>query len=193
MDASLGSKPRSRWLAAVLVVLATASTVSLASTADAVIGIEAAVVDVDVPVEVRDYDTFAPDGTPMGTTQWRVASDTGNCCENYLSTTPDGRILDFGGTYPYLSDDAGQTWQRVEPVTPLVNGEGTISPAPNGDIVGIGWDPYSGDHVQAFKFDAEADRWLVAEQPLHTPSSTASGSPSCPAPSSSRARRCSTP
>lgn len=169
MGTSLGSKPRNRWLPVLLVVLATASTVSLATTADAVVGIEAAVIDVDVPVEERSYDTFAPDGTPTGTTQWRVASDTGNCCENYLSTTPDGRILDFGGTYPYLSDDAGQTWQRVEPVTPLVQGEGTISPAPNGDIVGIGWDPYSGDHLQAFKYDAEADQWLTAEQPLHSP------------------------
>ncbi len=164
-----GWRPRSRWLPALLVVVATASALSLTTTADAVVGIPAEVVDVEVPVEAREYDTFAPDGTSRGTTQWRVASDTGNCCENYLSTTQDGRLLDFGGTYPYVSDDAGQTWQRVEPVTPLINGEGTISPAPNGDIVGIGWDPYTGDHLQAFKYDAEADRWLTAEQPLHSP------------------------
>ena len=50
-----------------------------------------------------------------------------------------------------------------------MNGEGTIDVAPNGDIVGIGWGPYSGDHLQAFKYEAFSGRWFYAEQPLHTP------------------------
>jgi hypothetical protein len=33
----------------------------------------------------------------------------------------------------------------------------------------IGWDPYSGDHLQAFKYEAFSGKWFYAEQPLHQP------------------------
>ncbi|MBA2529857.1 MAG: hypothetical protein H0V19_07855 [Euzebyales bacterium] len=57
----------------------------------------------------------------------------------------------------------------MRPQTPLVSGEGAISLAPNGDVVGVEWDPYSGDHLLAFKFDAATQRWSYSELPLHTP------------------------
>jgi hypothetical protein len=104
-----------------------------------------------------------------GTTRWRVVDATGNCCENYVTTTPAGRLLDFGGTYINYSDDRGLTWKQVRPLTPLVNGEGTIAVAPNGDLIGVGWDPYSGDHLQAFKYEAFSGKWFYNELPVHQP------------------------
>src|SRR5256885_12825640 len=66
--------------------------------------------------------------------------------------------------FPYTT-----LFRSVRPLTPLVNGEGTIVVAPNGDVVAIGWDPYSGDHLQAFKYEAFSGQWFYAEQPLHQP------------------------
>jgi hypothetical protein len=103
------------------------------------------------------------------TTTWRVVHDTGNCCENYLTATSNGRLLDFGGTYVNYTDDRGLTWRQVQPLTPLVNGEGGIVVGPNGDILGVGWDPYSGDHLQSYKLDGLTGQWLYAEMPLHQP------------------------
>jgi hypothetical protein len=103
------------------------------------------------------------------TTTWRVIHDTGNCCENYVTATPSGRLLDFGGTYINYTDDRGLTWHQVQPLTPLVNGEGGIVVGLNGDVLGVGWDPYSGDHLQAYKFDAVTASWSYTEMPLHQP------------------------
>jgi DNA-binding GntR family transcriptional regulator len=47
-------------------------------------------------------------------TMWRVVEETGNCCENYVTITPDGRLMDFGGTYVNVTGDRGKT--------PIVNG-----------------------------------------------------------------------
>jgi hypothetical protein len=103
------------------------------------------------------------------TTTWRMVHGTGNCCENYLTITSTGRLLDFGGTYINYTDDRGLTWRQVQPLTPLVNGEGGIVAGINGDILGVGWDPYSGDHLQAYKLDGATGQWLYAEMPLHQP------------------------
>ena len=103
------------------------------------------------------------------TTSWRVIEETGNCCETYLTTTPGGRLLDFGGRYVHYSDDRGLTWRRVEPLVPLLNGEGAIVAAPGGDVLGVEWDPYSGDHLQFFKFEADTQQWLYTEMPVHQP------------------------
>lgn len=103
------------------------------------------------------------------TTTWRMVHDTGNCCENYLTVTSSGRLLDFGGTYINYTDDRGLTWRQVQPLTPLVNGEGAIVAGLNGDILGVGWDPYSGDHLQAYKLDGATGQWLYTEMPLHQP------------------------
>lgn len=102
-------------------------------------------------------------------TTWRLVERTGNCCENYLTVTKAGRLLDFGGTYINYTDDRGQTWRQVQPLTPLRNGEGAIVVGLNGDILGVGWDPYTGDHLQSFKYDAVRTQWLWSEMPLHTP------------------------
>ena len=50
-----------------------------------------------------------------------------------------------------------------------MNGEGTIVMAPGGDVVGVGWDPYSGDHLQAYKYEADTGKWQYTETPLHQP------------------------
>jgi hypothetical protein len=103
------------------------------------------------------------------TTTWRMVHGTGNCCENYLTVTSAGRLLDFGGTYVNYTDDRGLTWRQVQPLTPLVNGEGGIVAGINGDILGVGWDPYSGDHLQSYKLDGATGQWVYTEMPLHQP------------------------
>ncbi|MEA2447344.1 MAG: hypothetical protein QOK47_981, partial [Actinomycetota bacterium] len=101
--------------------------------------------------------------------KFRVAERTGNCCENYVTANSDGTIFDLGGSYINFTGDSGATWQSVRPVQPLVNGEGSIAVAPNGDIVGVEWDPYSGDHLMSYKYTAETKEWQYLEAPLHTP------------------------
>jgi hypothetical protein len=101
--------------------------------------------------------------------RWRVVEETGNCCETYVTTTPGGRLLDFGGRYVYFSDDRGLTWRRVEPLVPLLNGEGAIVAAPGGDVLGVEWDPYSGDHLQFYKFEGDTQQWSYTEMPVHEP------------------------
>lgn len=102
-------------------------------------------------------------------TSWTIVEETGNCCETLLTTTSGGRLLDFGGTYIHFTDDRGKTWRRVTPLLPLVNGEGAVVVAPNGDVLGVGWDPYSGDHLQFYKLTAATGRWTYTEMPVHTP------------------------
>ncbi len=95
---------------------------------------------------------------------------TGNCCENYITTTPDGRIYDFGGTYVYYSDDQGLSWTLIDDaILPYTGGEGAIAVAPNGDVVGIGWSPYAGDQVYGFKLSAATGTWEWSIAPIHTP------------------------
>jgi hypothetical protein len=105
----------------------------------------------------------------QGTTTWRVVNGTGNCCENYVTVTRSGRLLDFGGSYLNFSDDRGVSWRSVRPLEPLVNGEGAVVAALGGDVVGVEWDPYSGDHLLAFKYEALTGRWLYEEMPQHQP------------------------
>jgi hypothetical protein len=159
----------------VLVVLLLGAVLSVPAATGQVSGFGATVTDYEPPVETMTF-TVTDFGTKRsnkddrtGEATWRVVERTGNCCENYVTTTPSGRILDFGGTYVNFTDDDGRSWKQVRPVTPLVNGEGAIVGAPNGDILGVGWDPYSGDHLQAFKYSAADDAWYWLEMPLHTP------------------------
>lgn len=132
-----------------------------------------------LPAQTRDYNNAAVEelsypaldaaGRRIGDARWRVVANTGNCCENYLAATPKGELLDFGGTYLRITDDKGQTWKEVKPIEPLVSGEGAISVAPNGDLIGMTWDPYSGDHLLTFKMDAKTEQWTYSETKLHTP------------------------
>ncbi|MGH2675019.1 MAG: hypothetical protein ACRDH1_06375, partial [Actinomycetota bacterium] len=143
--------------------------------AGAIVEIPARVTVVSPPVsEVSfggiDYGrSTAPKDDRIITTTWRVIEETGNCCETYLTTTPGGRLLDFGGRYVHYTDDRGLSWRRVEPLVPLLNGEGAIVAAPGGDVLGVEWDPYSGDHLQFFKFEADTQQWLYTEMPVHQP------------------------
>ena len=166
-----------RRLGARLAPLAVAAAVlATAASGQLPVALEAQVVPLAPPVSEQTYASrdYGRDGIPSAddrtaTTKWRVVKATGNCCENYVTTSREGRLLDFGGTYVNYSDDRGQTWMQVRPLTPLVNGEGTIVMAPGGDVVGVGWDPYSGDHLQAYKFEADTGKWSYTEMPLHQP------------------------
>ena len=99
----------------------------------------------------RTFPVYGPHGHLRGHTSWLVTPAGGNCCEDYVAAQPGGRLLVFGGTYPMYSGDLGHTWREVKPITPLNNGEGAIVAGPGGQIAAIGWDAYSGDHLQAFR------------------------------------------
>jgi hypothetical protein len=135
-------------------------------------GLPAPVTDF-TPEEIRlsDFATtdFTGEEPVSGTSPWRVVLGTGNAAELWLHASSDGRIYDFGGRYITYSDDDGQTWKTVRPLEPLVNGEGAVVQAPNGDIVGVTWDPYAGDRVLTFKYTAADGSWTYAADPFHTP------------------------
>jgi hypothetical protein len=113
------------------------------------------------------YRAFDANGH-VSKTSWHWTSAGGNCCETYVSTLGN-RLLEYGGSYPYYSDDHGKTWTKVDFLTPLYNGEGALVGGPGGDVYGVGWDPYTGDHLQGVKYTAKAKKWEVAEAPLKTP------------------------
>lgn len=131
--------------------------------------------------EMKQYPVFDAKGRRMGKATWRVTRAGGNCCEVLLHAMRNGRIVEFGGTYPIYSDDQGKTWTEVAPTAPstsrlpnpgprkIAGGEGTLVQAPGGDIVAVGWDPYSGDRLQSFLYSAKDKKWYYAEQPLHEP------------------------
>jgi hypothetical protein len=161
---------RARLGAAVLTALLCFGASTLPTRAQAPpLKLPATEIDYLPQIEMHDYGVLSPNGKSIGIATWRVVKATGNCCENYLLATPKGRLLDFGGTYARFTDNKGATWKEVRPIEPLVNGEGAISYAPNGDIVGMTWDPYSGDHIVTFKYDAAEEAWYSSETKLHTP------------------------
>jgi hypothetical protein len=150
-----------------------ALALSLALLAGPVLG--SGVPDVGLPTQespvspTLEAHTWAAlaNGSPAPDQAWRVPRGTGNCCENYLAAGADGTLVDFGGTYLKLSRDAGLTWSRVEPTDLFVGGEGAVAMAPNGDILGVAWDVYSGDRLVAFKHDAAG--WRAMPAPVHSP------------------------
>ena len=115
------------------------------------------------------YQVFDAAGRATGKAKWHWNTVGGNCCEVYVSSTSKGQLLEFGGTEPYTSSDNGKTWQRVVFPTPLYNGEGAIVAGPNGNVYGIGWDPYTGDHLQGVRYTGSQKKWEVAEAPIHSP------------------------
>ena len=138
---------------------------------DAPLGLAARVVDApNVMSTFENHAVFDADWKPIATAEWRIVDGTGNCCENYLSVTEQGMLLDFGGDYIMFSVDDGATWKRVMPADPLPNlGEGTITVAPNGDIIGVAWNPYYGDRVVPFKYSVEDEGWFYTTTKLHQP------------------------
>ena len=119
--------------------------------------------------KTESFAVYDASGQLVSHASWLVTPAGGNCCEDYVASQPNGRLLTFGGTYPMYSDNGGKKWYEVKPITPLNNGEGAIVPGPGGDIAGIGWDAYSGDHLQSFHYDAANGTWAVAEVPLKNP------------------------
>jgi hypothetical protein len=116
------------------------------------------------------YPILAPDGRQIGEQKWRIVTGTGNCCENYVQGAPNGRLFDFGGDYLYFTDDDGVQWKRVEPADPLPNfGEGAVAMAADGDVIGVAWNPYYGDRLVPFKYEAEEETWYYTTTKLHTP------------------------
>lgn len=145
------------------------------ATADVEVGLPARVVDFTptVPTTTRTFTTTDytdPElGPRQGTTDWRVVGGTGNAAELWFHITNTGRIMDLGGRYVNYSDDQGLTWKSVQPQENLVNAEGSILQAPNGDVVAVTWDPYTGDRVLTFKYVATERAWYYTYQPLHNP------------------------
>jgi hypothetical protein len=134
------------------------------------VALEAEVADATAMVSETSYPAFRGNGTPLPDQNWRIVEGTGNCCENYIASTSTGRLFDFGGDYLYFSDDEGGSWRRVEPADPLPNyGEGAVAVAPNGDIVGVAWNPYYGDRLVPFKYEAAEERWYYSVTKLHQP------------------------
>lgn len=127
------------------------------------------------------YGVLDTKGKKRGSAKWRVTTAGGNCCEVLVAATRTGRLVEFGGQFPAYSDDKGKSWTEIQTLTPATSqlddgaprsvggGEGTIVMAPGGDIVGVGWDPYSGDRLQSFLYEAKTKTWHYFEAPLHEP------------------------
>lgn len=122
-----------------------------------------------VDAETIDYPVLSGDGESLGTLSWRVIDGLGNCCEGYVAATPTGRLLEFGGTYLRFSDNRGETWFEVNTPVPYFGGEGTVSAAPGGDVVAVGWAPYTGDQLWAHKYEADNNQWYYMPIAVHTP------------------------
>lgn len=133
------------------------------------LGYKASVSSLSVVKESKTYPVRNGSGASLGNATWRVVRGTGNCCENYLGATSTGWLVDMGGTYLNFSTDTGVVWKQVRPIEPLVSGEGAVVSAPNGDILAMTWDPYSGDHVVTFKYEAAENIWYSNEISLRTP------------------------
>lgn len=115
------------------------------------------------------YAVYDARGHRTGTARWHWTPTGGNCCEVYVTATRTGGLLEYGGSYPYSSSDHGRTWSRVSFATPLYNGEGAIVAGPHGDAFGVGWDAYTGDHLQGVRYTAATRTWQTAEAPLKSP------------------------
>ena len=174
---SVRNRPRTALLlAAGLVVAAAATALSAPLTALPTSERKFA----DKPV-VETYKVLDAKGKPKGTATWRVNTAGGNCCEVLVHATRDGRIVEFGGSFPAVSSDQGRTFTEIRPLTPPTSdfddsaprqvggGEGTVVMAPGGDIVGVTWDPYSGDRLQSFLYSAKEKKWFYGEMPVHEP------------------------
>lgn len=162
-------------LTSTLCIAAIAGLALLSPATGQVPGVPALVVDYEPPTRIERYkvtDFGASTSSKDDRTskeKFLVAERTGNCCENYLTTSASGRLFDLGGKYINFTDDNGRTWKQVQTINPLVNGEGTLAMGPGGDVLAVEWDPYSGDHLMAYKYDAAVESWTYLESPLHTP------------------------
>lgn len=146
-----------------------AGTMSLALAAPAPNEFPATVRAFSPAISERSFPATSATGDEVAPEEWRVVHGTGNCCENYVASTSGGRLMDFGGSYLRFSDDQGESWSEVAGLGVLAGGEGAVVEAPNGDVVGVTWDPYSGDRLEGFKYDKADNAWTFAQNKLHTP------------------------
>lgn len=133
-------------------------------------GLAASPVNVDVRVGEESYGVFRADGSVAPERRWRTVTGTGNCCENYIATTPSGRILDQGGSTIAYSDDEGVSWQGILSPFVLLAGEGSVAAAPDGDIVAFDWATYNADTAFAYRYSAATKSWSsqsVAKAPAY--------------------------
>src|SRR4051794_9037411 len=129
------------------------------------------------PVRVSSYGVYNARGHRVSTARWRISPAGGNCCETYVSATRSGRIVESGGTYPWYTDDRGKHWYQVKFDVPdqndngqaIAGGEGATVVGPHGDIYGVTWDAYSGDHFQAYRYVAQTNTWAVSEVVMKSP------------------------
>ncbi|MBV9096811.1 MAG: hypothetical protein JO079_02025, partial [Frankiaceae bacterium] len=128
-------------------------------------------------VRISAYPVYDASGRKVGTAKWRISPAGGNCCETYVAATPTGRIVEAGGTYPWYTDDQGKHWYEVKFDVPdqndngqtVAGGEGAAVVGPGGNIYGVTWDAYSGDHLQAYRYTAQTRTWAVSEVVMKTP------------------------
>src|SRR3954452_10863353 len=132
---------------------------------------------VSLPVRTSSYAVYDAKGHKSGTARWRISPADGNCCETYVSSTRSGRVVESGGTYPWYTDDRGKHWYQVKFDIPdqndngqaIAGGEGATVVGPHGDIYGVTWDAYSGDHFQAYRYVAQTNTWAVSEVVMKSP------------------------
>ena len=128
-------------------------------------------------IRVSSYPVYDARGRKTGMASWRISPAGGNCCETYVAATPTGRIVEAGGTYPWYTDDQGKHWYEVKFDVPdqndngptVAGGEGATVVGPGGDIYGVTWDAYSGDHLQAYRYTAQTRTWAVSEVIMKSP------------------------
>ncbi len=147
-------------------------TVTMTPMAGTAIPSLATQVSANRQVTERSYPVYDGDGQPVGHQAWRVVTGTGNCCENYVATTKQGWVLDFGGSSLYLSKDEGQTWSRITPHGFQICGEGAVVPGPGGDIYAMNWEMCLGagnDGIWALKYVAADDKWIEGSGLVHAP------------------------
>src|SRR5437667_7206725 len=119
-------------------VVAGPAQATITSPAPAVVTPASVIKAPELTAKTVKYDVYGPDGRKRkkGVT-WRVTPAGQNCCEVYVTSTPGGRLLTYGGTFAFYSDDQGRSWYRVQPLTPLNNGEGAIVAGPNDTAYGV--------------------------------------------------------
>jgi len=131
---------------------------------------------VSVPVTTGAYPVYDGRGR-RSTATWRMSTAGGNCCETYVSAAPDGRLIESGGTYPWYTTDQGRHWYQVkfdladqnDNGQTIAGGEGATVVGPGGDVYGVTWDAYSGDHLQAYRYTAQTNSWSVADIVMKSP------------------------
>lgn len=128
-------------------------------------GVAPTSVDAGADVGEGLWEVLASDGSSLGQRRWRTVEGTGNCCENYLTTTPSGLILDQGGSTLAFSSDEGKSWRGVLNPLILLAGEGSVTPAPDGDIVAFDWATYNADTAFSYRYSAATGTWESAPVP----------------------------